>query len=189
MFVYGVSLADIHSVVRDVSSALYDGNITVRTGEDRSNRVGPRATFTLRTTDTAGSGAKGSASAFGKGTGPNGRRRTISACWHAHYDALAELFARFPAARVVTAIATYTAPTFRERALATARLNVGSQLYPVTAPDCCECDHTDYVDTFDQVAGTGYVDASDWRPSGDAMRPNTDVDYFLDQLDRVLAEQ
>jgi hypothetical protein len=101
---------------------------------------------------------------------------------------LAELFARFPAARVVTAIATYTAPTFRERALATACVNVGSQLYPVTAPDCCECDHTDYVDTFDQVASTGYVDDSDLMPSGDAMRPNTDGDYFLDQLDRVLAE-
>lgn len=183
MFVYGVSLIDIHRVVRDVSSALYDGNIAVRTGEDRSNRAGPRATFTLRATDTAGCGAKGSASAFGKGTGPNGRRRTISACWHAHYDVLAELFGRFPAARVVTAIATYTALTFRDRALATAYLNIGSQLCPVTAPDCCECDHSEYVGTSD------YVDDADWMPSGDAMRPNTNVDYFLDQLDRVLAEQ
>jgi hypothetical protein len=189
MFVYGVSLTDVHRVVRDVSGALYDGNITVRTGEDRSNRAGPRATFTLRATDTTGCGAKASASAFGKGTGPNGRRRTISACWHAHYDVLAELFDRFPSARVVTAIATYTAPTFRERALATAYLNVGSQLYPVTAPDCCECDHTDYVDTVNHVDRTGYADRSDWMPSGDAMRPHTDVDYFLDQLDRVLAEQ
>jgi hypothetical protein len=183
MFVYGVSLADIHRVVRDVSSTLYDGNVTVRTGEDRSNRAGPRATFTLRATDTTGSGAKGSASAFGKGTGPNGRRRTISACWHAHYGVLAELFARFPSARVVTAIATYTAPTFRARALATAYLNVGSELSPVTAPDCCECDHTNYGDR------AGYVDRSDRMTSTDAMRPRTDVDYFLDQLDRVLAER
>jgi hypothetical protein len=189
MFVYGVSLTDIHRVVRDVASTLYDGNITVRTDEDRSNRAGHRATFTLRATDTAGSGAKGSASAFGKGTGPNGRRRTISACWHAHYDVLAQLFGRFPDARVVTAIATYAAPTFRERALATAYLNVGSQLCPVSAPDCCECDHSEYVDTFDYVDRTGYVNDSDRMPSGDAMRPNTDVDYFLDQLDRVLAEQ
>lgn len=186
MFVYGVSLTDVYRVVRDVSNDLYDGNITVRTGEDRSNRAGSRATFTLRTTDTAGCGAKASASAFGKGTGPNGRRRTISACWHAHYDVLAELFARFPAARVVTAIATYTAPTFRVRALATAYLNIGSQLHPVTAPNCCACDHTNYVDDFDHA---DYVNEFDSMPSGDAMRPNTDVDYFLDQLDRVLAEQ
>lgn len=177
MFVYGVPYTDVHNVVRDVSSSLYDGNIIVRTGEDRSNRAGARATFTLRTTDTAGPGAKGSASAFGKGTGPKGRRRTISACWHAHYDVLAELFARFPAARVVTAIATYTAPTFRDRALETSYLNVGSQLFPVTAPDCCECDHADYVDDFDSA------------PTSDAMRPNVDVAYFLHELDRVLAEQ
>ncbi len=188
MFVYGVSLTDVYRVVRDVAGKLYDDNITVRTGEDRSNRAGPRATFTLRASDTTGCGAKGSASAFGKGTGPNGRRRTISACWHAHYDVLAELFARFPSARVVTAIATYTAPTFRERALATAYLNVGSDLHPVTAPDCCECDHTAYVDTAASGSGTGYVDRSDWMPSADAMRPSTDVDYFLDQVDRVLAE-
>lgn len=87
---------------------------------------------------------------------------------------------------MVTAIATYTAPTFRDHALATACLNVGSQVYRVTAPDCCECDHSDYVDTFDRA---GYVDDFDWMPSGDAMRPNTDGDYFLDQLDRALAEQ
>jgi hypothetical protein len=62
-------------------------------------------------------------------------------------------------------------------------------LYPVTAPDCCECDHTDYVNTFDHTDRADYVDDFDWMPSGDAMRPNTDVDYFLDQLDRVLAEQ
>lgn len=177
MFVYGVPFTDVQSVVCDVSSALYDGNVTLRTGEDRSNRAGPRATFTLRTIDTAGLGAKGSASAFGKGTGPKGRRRTIAACWHAHYDVLAELFARFPVARVVTAIATYTAPTFRDRALATSHIDVGSQLFPVTAPDCCECDHADYVDDFDSA------------PSSDAMSPNVDVDYFLHELDRVLSAQ
>ncbi|MCE7011714.1 hypothetical protein LWC34_54215 [Kibdelosporangium philippinense] len=179
MFVYGVSFSDVQSVVRDVSDSLYDGNLTVRTGADRSNRAGPRATFTLRTLDSAGTGAKGSASWSGSGTGPKGRRRTISACWHAHYDVLAELFARFPHARVVTAIATYTAPTFHDRALATASLNVGCQLWPVTAPECCECDHSAY---------TYRVDSPDYMPSVDAMRPNSDVEYFLDQLDRVLAE-
>lgn len=176
MFVYGVSFIHVYRVVRDVSSALYDGNISVRTGEDRTNGAGPRATFTLRAHDTTGPGAKGSASAFGKGTGPKGRRRTISACWHTHYDVLAELFARFPAARVVTKIATYTAPTFRDRALETSHLNVGSELFPVIAPDCCECDHTDYVNDFDSA------------PTSDAMHPNTDVAYFLHELDRVLAE-
>ena len=176
MFVYGLSLADVECVVRDVSNALYDGNIVIRTGADRSNQAGPRATFTLRASDTAGCGSKGSASSFGKGTGPRGRRRTISACWHAHYDVLAELFIRFPSARVVTAIATYTGRTFRERALATARINVGSQAFPVTAPDCCECNHANHVDN-----------RRNSTLSGDAMRPNTDIEYFLDQLDRVLA--
>ena len=175
MFVYGVSLADVECVVRDVSGALYDGNFVIRTGADRSNRAGPRATFTLRAIDTAGCGSKGSASSFAKGTEPRGRRRTISACWHAHYDVLAELFTRFPGARVVTAIATYTGQTFRDCALATAAINMGSRAFPVTAPDCCERNHADHVGDFGSTL------------SGDAMRPNTSVEYFLDKLGRVLA--
>jgi len=59
MFVYGVSFTDVHRVVRDVSDALYDGNITVRTGEDRTNGAGPRATFTLRSHDTTERGRQG----------------------------------------------------------------------------------------------------------------------------------
>jgi hypothetical protein len=54
MFVYGVSFVDVAHVVRDVSASLYGGNIAIRTGNDRSNRAGPRSRFTLQTVDTAG---------------------------------------------------------------------------------------------------------------------------------------
>jgi hypothetical protein len=197
MFVYGVPFVDVDHVVRDVSVSLYGGNIAIRTGNDRSNRAGPHSRFTLQTVDTAGQGAKGSG--HGSGTGPKGLRRTISACWHAHYDVLAELLRRFPDARIVTALATYTSETFRTRALSTAGLNMGSQMYPVTAPECCVCDHSEYTDlngrrpttTVPDCAPAGEVfttrTMAAWELN-DAMRPNVDVDYFLDQLDRVLAE-
>jgi hypothetical protein len=172
MFVYGASFTDVHRVVRDMSDARLRRKHHRTHREDRTNGADIHTPCARH--DRVG--CQGKRVHVRQGHRPEGRRRTISACWHAHYNVLAELFARFPAARVVTKIATCTAPTFSDRALETSYLNVGSNLFPATASDCCECDHTDHVDDFDSA------------PTSDAMRPNTDVDYFLHELDRVLAE-
>ena len=144
MIVYGATLQEVTDVVAKASAEHYAGNIAVRTGEDRSNSRGGRATFTLRALDTsdAGPGAKGSASWSSSGTGPNGLRRTIAACWHAHYDVLAALFAAYPDARVNTAMARYEAAQFHDTAMVTAWRNVGAPIAPITPLECCECDHT-----------------------------------------------
>jgi hypothetical protein len=77
------------------------------------------------------------------------RRNSLRACWHAHWDVIEELLRRYPDARVVSGYLArkpivYTAATFKEAALATAHLNVGSRTQPATMPECCECDHCLY---------------------------------------------
>jgi hypothetical protein len=152
MKVYGICAYDIDTVVREVSRARYDGNVGLKSLADCSNSKGPRATFTLRTLDsTAGRpGAMGNPRQTG--TGPNGTRRSISACWHAHWDVIEALLERYPDAQVVSGfvmrevVVRYTRDTFRKVALATAHLNMGSATDPFTRPQCCECDHSRYSD-------------------------------------------
>jgi hypothetical protein len=136
--VYGASQADVESIVRRVSAESYEGNLVVKDSRDNSNSRGPRATFTMRVRDSAGPGASTGRS---PGRGPNGRRRTTGACWHTHWDVLAELFRQFPQARVTTALATYTGATFHDAALATRDRNVGSMMDPVTISTMCACEH------------------------------------------------
>jgi hypothetical protein len=152
MKVFGVSAYDVHMVIRDVSQARYEGNLIPKSCQDRSNASGPRALFTLRVVDSH-SGKRGAIGSPGrKGTGPRGMKRSISACWHAHWDVIEEMLRRYPGARVVSGFqlsgvsVQYTAETFRETALTTARVNVGSRDAPVTMPQCCDCDHTLYSD-------------------------------------------
>lgn len=138
MKVYGANRSDVESIVRDISAANYGGNLRVKDSRDNSNSRGPRAMFTMCVRDSAGPGAK---TGFSPGRGHNGRRRTTGACWHSHWDVLAELFRRFPQARVVTALATYTGQTFHDAALATRDRNVGSMMDPVTISSMCACSH------------------------------------------------
>lgn len=138
MKVYGASQTAVESIVRSISAANYDGNLVVKDSRDNSNSRGPRATFTMCVRDSAGPGAK---TGFSPGRGHNGRRRTTGACWHTHWDVLAELFRQFPQARVTTALATYTAETFHDAALATRDRNVGSMVDPVTISSMCACEH------------------------------------------------
>jgi hypothetical protein len=174
MKVYGASTDDIRRVVAQVSGEHYDGNVEIKSLEDRSNSAGPRATFTLRVVH----GAAGRPGAIGKplrtGTGPHGMRRCVSACWHVHWDVIEELLRQYPHARVVSGIqlrgrhVVYTADTFRDTALLTAHLNVANWYEPMSMPQCCECDHTRYTDTPATVnpARTGQL-----VPHGVAMSP------------------
>lgn len=138
MYVTGVSLADVELIVRAVSATHYGGNIEIRTSAHISRN---RCRFTLRTIDTAGSGARGSSGWSSNGTGPRGLRRTVAACWHVHYRVLDVLFSQYPAARVTTRVARYDADNFHDAAMDTSYENVGAPICPRTAPECCECDH------------------------------------------------
>lgn len=140
MFVYGANLDQVELVVLKVSAAHYAGNIMIRTGADKSNSRGGRATFTLRATAADAPGSRSSAGYSSSGTGPRGLRRTVAACWHAHYDVLAALFAEYPAVRVNTMLATYTSATFHDRAMATADQNVGTLVAPRYPTELCTCD-------------------------------------------------
>jgi hypothetical protein len=152
MKVYGISAYDIDTVVTEVSRARYDGNVIVKSLSDCSNSKGPRATFTLRTLNSA-AGARGAiGNPRGPGSGPTGMRRAIGACWHAHFDVIEALLERYPNARIMSGfmmrgvVVRYTRDTFREVALTTAHLIMGNAFEPITRPQCCECDHTRYTD-------------------------------------------
>lgn len=153
MKVYGASADDVNTVIRDVSRDLYDDNLIVKSCEDRGNSRGPRAIFTLQVLDSH-AGRPGAIGVPGRtGNGPHGmKRRSNSACWHAHWDVIEELLRRYPDARVTSGFrlrdvaVQYTAATFRETALATAHLNVHTWAGPTTMPECCECDHSRYTD-------------------------------------------
>lgn len=151
MKVFEVSASDIDYVVRTVSRDKYGGNLALKSLEPCDNAAGPRARFTIRVLD----GAAGQPGARGNprltGTGPHGMRRGFAACWHAHWDVIEALLTRYPGVRVVSGLrldgrsVVYTAATFRETALRTAHLDIGTSYTPVTMPECCECDHSLYT--------------------------------------------
>jgi hypothetical protein len=161
MKVYGASAADVYDVVHAVSRFRYDGNLVVKSCEDRGNGRGPRAIFTLQVIDSH-RGRPGAIGVPGRtGNGPRGmKRRSNAACWHAYWDVIEELLRRHPTARVTSGFrlrdvaVQYTADTVKETARATAHLNVGSWDEPITMPQCCECDHSRYTDEPPEVDAT-----------------------------------
>lgn len=177
MKVYGVCASDVYDVIHAVSHNHYDGNLVAKSCEDRGNGKGPRAIFTLQVIDSH----RGRPGAIGvprhTGNGPHGmKRRSNAACWHAHWDVIEELFTRFPNARVTSGFrlrdvaVVYKADTFRDTALATAHLNVGSWDYPITMPQCCECDHTLYSDVPPDVDPS--LSAPAYRPGREPTIPS-----------------
>lgn len=169
MKVYGVSAYDVDRVVHQVSREQYDGNLTLKSIQDCSNRRGGRATFTLQVRDSR-AGQRGAIGSPGhSGHGPHGmRRRSNAACWHAHWDVIEVLLFRFPDARIVSGFrlrdvaVTYMKNTFRATALATAHLNIGRWDEPITMPQCCECDHTRYTNVEPTVDAS--LSAPAYRP-------------------------
>jgi hypothetical protein len=94
-------------------------------------------------------------------------------------DGLAELFARYPFARVRTAMAYYKGEEgFLSTYPATAYVNVGSMMNPAYMPDLCDCSDlrelADPTDTLTVHRGNDYyADNSsglDYSVSGDAYR-------------------
>jgi hypothetical protein len=123
----GLSLEDLKAIVAYVSKGDYDGNIAVeRHGHGHGKHLAAR----LWATDGYGPGARTS------WTG----RHAHAVCWHAYRDVLAELFERFPKARVRTALAVYRGLEGFERDYpTTAYRNVGSQMQPAYMPELCDC--------------------------------------------------
>lgn len=190
MKVYGASVRDIETVVADVSRRAYDGNLIIRTSADHSNRRGPRAAFTLRVLDSTAGRPGAIGNARYPGNGPNGYRRNgLSACWHAHWDVIEELFRRFPKAWVRSGLrldnksVVYRAATFRDMALRTAHVNLGTAYEPVTMPQCCECDHSRYSNEAPVAHNTTAVHASrDYDPD-DFVGDDDIADYTPDDDD------
>lgn len=126
MKLYGVPAADLRAIVEEVSDSLYDGNLTFNNFDARRNYV----LFTLRVNSSKGKGARRS----GRGN------RTVAACWHAHKHVMEAIFARFPDARLVSALATYNgAGDFHHKHGMTRYHNCGSMMQPAEFGDCCEC--------------------------------------------------
>ena len=140
MRVKGMNEQQVIDIVERLSRDLYDGNIVIRESHDRSTSVTRHATFTIRTRDSRGPGSRRSWSG----------RRLPAACWHAHWHLMDYIFTAYPEAVVRTAMATYTADTWRDRAEDTRETNIGSQFAPAYMPELCECD--DDVDAADRVA-------------------------------------
>jgi hypothetical protein len=127
MYIYGVSKSDLESVLCDVSLTMfYNGNLQFKRIDERKTHC----VVTLRVRDSAGPGAR---------TSREGRRMA-SACWHAHRDFLSTLFARFPHARVKSAMADYRgADDFQEKFDNTGSHNAGSMACPVSYRNLCHC--------------------------------------------------
>jgi hypothetical protein len=124
MKITGVTLDQFRDLVTDVSNALYNGNVRVH--QDAHPISGRTIRARLDVHDSHRHGARTSLSG----------RHTPAASWEAYRDVLAELFARYPTAKVITGIATYHGVEgFNANYPATAYRNVGSPLYPVTMPE------------------------------------------------------
>lgn len=64
-----------------------------------------------------------------------------AACWHAYRDAMYQVFAINPKARVATSMAVYKGlDGFEDIYPATADQNIGSCFSPAYMPDLCDCE-------------------------------------------------
>ena len=136
MRITGLSLNNFQFCVEEVSTESYAGNIIMHAdGHNRTaNRDGTlQCTARLTVLDSRGPGSR---------TAANGRHGPY-ACWHAYRDVLMRVFTRYPDAVIRTGIGGGTVyrgmAGFRELYPATAHLNIGSAVNPVTMPELCEC--------------------------------------------------
>ena len=127
MKVKGITTNELHAIVLQVSTFLYDGNLMFNREPDR---IGNFLHFTLRVKDSSGKGAHRSASG----------RRTVSACWHAHRDVMYHIFETNPEAILVSALARYNGrDDFGIKFPMTGYANIGSYRDPVLRYECCQC--------------------------------------------------
>jgi len=122
-------------------SASYDNNIGFRTGP---TRIGPtRIRFTLRNLGGL-CGAAGSRNWRSHGSGPRNLRKTTSACYHAHAEMFAAIFAMDPNAKIVTSFfmarkVTVTRENLADWLIQSRDIDVGTLASPMFAEDLCEC--------------------------------------------------
>jgi hypothetical protein len=123
---FNVSKDQLETVLREVSARHYKGNLIFKELQTKGRHV----KFTLRVLNSDGPGARRSAAGV----------RMVAACWHAHKDVMAALFERYPAARLVSALATYQGRAdFEAKHEDTGADNIGSRAAPVTLEDACLC--------------------------------------------------
>lgn len=121
-----VSLGDFYAIAHDVSWRVYEGNLMVSPDAHGTGRNSVVAR--LRVSDCRGAGAR---------TSPSGRHGPY-ACWHAHRDVLAAMFAAHPDATVRTVLAVYRGRDGFERDYpATRHGQVGSPTVPTCMTDLC----------------------------------------------------
>lgn len=152
----------VRQVVEAVSGELYGGNLILRDSRDLS-KTG--ASFTLRVEDRTRGGWRFTSGGLGD------QRRSVLACWYAHRDALAGLFAAFPEAVVHSSLGREGAITYRGRSgfeetfPGTGSRNIGSDYCPAYMPDLCGdlCEHSAL--TYARACEAGKL-AGMWRPLG-----------------------
>lgn len=131
MEIKGLTGDEFRAVVERVSAADYAGNISLVDAPRALNMRGDRFRARIRASRSALQGARRT------WTG----RRSVAACWHAHRDVLALMFAEHPHAVVRTTFAVYRgAEGFRDNFPGTGRRNIGSAYTPVRMPELCDCD-------------------------------------------------
>jgi hypothetical protein len=132
-----LSTDQVREVIETVSTRDYHGNLRANRLDDASNSRTVWTEFTIRCVSSKGSGHKVSLSAMPF----NGKERHLTAaCWHAHRDVMKELFARYPNAKLSSAMAKYDGRAdFLANFEATGYANIGSQMFPVQARDSCDC--------------------------------------------------
>lgn len=120
-----VSMNDMQAALNTVNRA-YDGNVTF----NRLDQSWRNINFTLRVKSSKGPGHRVSH------TG----RRIPSACWHVHRDFMKAIFDIAPDAVLRSCRAVYRGKDGFERDYpATAHINIGSMMQPLSFANACEC--------------------------------------------------
>lgn len=141
MIITGITSAEFEQAVVKAGTLFYNDNLRAEFGTHYSSRrftarVLPKQTgakLGLPVEELA-PGQRRSANVM------SGQRRVNAVCWHAYRDVLIEVFNINPDAKVRTAMAKYLGrESFYENFPETGRHNIGSMMYPVTMPECCDC--------------------------------------------------
>lgn len=177
MLVTGFSHEEFKRITAQVSGRFYGGNVVTRREYTVLSDTRFRATLTV--TDSSGRGARRSA---------RGQRGPY-ACWHAYRDVLIGVFATYPKARVRTGMALYAGEAgFRANYPDTGSVNIGSQVLPVTMPECCECGGNQPMTAAEYRAQFEVAFAAHFSANRITPRTAGDDDYYEDSDERLPAD-
>lgn len=139
MQLWNVQPDELTAIVERVSAEQYGGNVVLKSPPTVEAPRTLRVPWGITVRDSSAPGSRTSASVFS--TRADGSPRRVSAaCWHAHRDVMAAIFAAHPDARIKSHAADYRgAEAFAAEHEATAWANVGSLMYPRSFAECCDC--------------------------------------------------